>query len=288
MKLMMTTVLLALCLSVPLYAQVNTDSLEARLPQVEGAERLAVLAFFIYSRYRLRTRANLALQSANEQISHKNEENEHLLLNILPEPIAERLRNGEEPIADAFAEATVLFSDIVHFTQFSSRTPADDLVDMLNGLFSAFDDLAFDLGVEKIKTIGDAYMAVTGLPVHRADHAEVMVEMALGMLAALDRFNAERGMSLEIRVGINTGPVVAGVIGKHKFIYDLWGDAVNTASRMESHGVSGRVHVSGSTYERVKDRYAFTCRGVIDVKGKGLMETYLLEEQSVASPVASG
>ena len=219
---------------------------------------------------------NYQIRQQTDEIMLKNEENERLLLNILPGPIAERLKQGEETIADAFGEVTVLFSDLVNFTTFSSRTSASNLVYLLNDLFSGFDEIALRLGVEKIKTIGDAYMAVAGLPEHREDHAEVMAEMALSMLTELKRFNVRHGTDLHARIGLNTGSVVAGVIGRHKFVYDLWGDAVNVAARMESHGVAGRVHVSGATFARLQEQYAFEARGEIEVKGKGLMATYLL------------
>jgi class 3 adenylate cyclase/HAMP domain-containing protein len=212
-----------------------------------------------------------------QELAQKNEENERLLLNILPEPIAERLKRSDEPIADAFAEVTVLFADLVGFTTLSQHTPAADLVALLNELFSDFDALSIEHGVEKIKTIGDAYMAVSGLPEERDDHAEAMAAMALDMIGALDRFNARNGTALRLRVGLNTGPVVAGVIGTHKFIYDLWGDAVNTAARMESHGVPGRVHVTEATYACLAADFVFDARGEIEVKGKGRMRTYLLK-----------
>jgi len=220
--------------------------------------------------------AYFAIQQQATEIRHKNEENEQLLLNILPESIADRLKRGEKTIADNFPDVTVLFSDIVGFTQLSSHISAEELVGMLNGIFSAFDQLSTNLGVEKIKTIGDAYMAVAGLPEYRKDHAEVMVSMAVGMLETLEHFNTANKTTLNIRIGINTGPVVAGVIGRHKFIYDLWGDTVNTASRMESHGLPGRIHMTQATYRRANGVYRFEPRGVIEVKGKGQMETYLL------------
>ena len=213
----------------------------------------------------------------SQEIQRKSEENERLLLNILPGPIADRLKRGEETIADAFPDVTVLFSDIVSFTNLSSHTPAPQLVALLNDLFREWDHLALSLGVEKIKTIGDAYMAVSGLPEPRPDHAEVCVRMALGMLDVLKRYNLKNNRSLQVRVGLNTGPVVAGVIGTHKFIYDLWGDSVNTASRMESHGIPDRIHMSKATYLKLNNRFACESRGEIEIKGKGKMETFLLK-----------
>ena len=237
-----------------------------------------------YNRYRTRQleARNRELEAVvtrrTEQLRQKNEENERLLLNILPGSIAQRLKQGEETIADAFAEVTVLFSDLVGFTQLAQQLPAARLVAVLNELFSEFDQLALRHSIEKIKTIGDAYMAVAGLPEPRPDHAQAMAVMALEMIAVTKRFGAKHGVALHLRVGLNTGPVVAGVIGKHKFIYDLWGDAVNTASRMESHGVPDRVHVSATTFERVRRRFEMESRGEIEVKGKGRMQTYLIAE----------
>jgi class 3 adenylate cyclase/CHASE3 domain sensor protein len=191
------------------------------------------------------------IREQTEEIQRKNEENERLLLNILPGPIADRLKQGEETIADHFPEVTVLFADIVGFTVLSGKVSPNELVIMLNQLFTAFDHSALRLGIEKIKTIGDCYMAVAGLTIELDDPPVAMVEMALEMHRAIDQFNAQHGTSLQIRIGINCGPVVAGVIGKSKFIYDLWGDTVNLASRMESHGVADQIHVSEAVYERV-------------------------------------
>lgn len=201
---------------------------------------------------------------------------EGLLLNILPKVIADRLRKEPVLIADRFDEATILFADLVNFTQLSTRKTATELVYLLNEMFSAFDSLTEKYGLEKIKTIGDAYMVAGGIPTLREDHAEAIAEMALDMLEAINKFSVERGEEFKIRIGINSGPVVAGVIGTKKFIYDLWGDAVNTASRMESHGIVGGIQVSGDTYELLQDKYIFEERGVVNVKGKGEMFTYLL------------
>ena len=210
------------------------------------------------------------------QLRVEREKSERLLLNILPAAIAERLKEDQGIIAESFTEATILFSDVVGFTQMSAQITPVELVYLLNEIFSAFDELAARHKLEKIKTIGDAYMIAAGLPERRADHAEAMAEMALDMQDALAAFNRARGASLDIRTGINTGPVVAGIIGTSKFIYDLWGDAVNTASRMESHSTPGRIQVTASTYERLRDRYLFEPRGAINVKGKGDMPTYFL------------
>ena len=201
---------------------------------------------------------------------------EELLLNVLPESIAERLKSGQRPIADGFAQVSVLFADIVGFTKMSERISPVELVDRLNRIFSSFDDLADKLKLEKIKTIGDAYMVAGGLHSHEYDHAQMIAEMSLGMQRRATEFSREFGDALSIRIGIHTGPVVAGVIGKRKFIYDVWGDTVNTASRMESHGEPGAIHVSDATQLLLKSMYILTPRGEIEVKGKGVMRTWFL------------
>ncbi len=209
-------------------------------------------------------------------IKKEQKKTESLLLNILPEPIAERLKDGEGAIADKFEEATILFADLVNFTQISTTMPATKLVYLLNEIFSSFDQLTEKHGLEKIKTIGDAYMVAAGIPIPRPDHAEAMAEMALDMLSAIKELNVKLDSDFDLRIGINSGPVVAGVIGTKKFIYDLWGNAVNTASRMESHGIPGRIQVSIYTYQLLRDVYDFEDRGPIEIKGKGEMRTYLL------------
>ena len=201
---------------------------------------------------------------------------ELLLLNILPQPIAERLKRGQRTIAENFEDVTVMFADLVDFTKFSAHTSATELVELLNVIFSKFDRLAEQHRIEKIKTIGDAYMVVAGLPTPRPDNAGAIAEMALDMQTAIVELNAELGKSFRLRIGIHSGPVVAGVIGIRKFSYDLWGDTVNTASRMESQGLPGSIQVSATTYERLRDRYLFEERNPIQVKGKGEMVTYLL------------
>jgi class 3 adenylate cyclase len=202
-----------------------------------------------------------------------------LLLNILPAAVAERLKEDGESIADGFGQVTVLFSDIVGFTKMSDRLTPAELVRRLNAIFSAFDALADRFGVEKIKTIGDAYMVAGGLPDHKADHAEAIAEMAIEMRAALEGLKSVLGEAISIRIGIHTGPVVAGVIGKKKFIYDIWGDTVNTASRMESHALPGTIQVSEDTFNLLsaKTKFTLTARGEIEVKGKGMMKTWFLD-----------
>ncbi|MBD2183062.1 adenylate/guanylate cyclase domain-containing protein [Aerosakkonema funiforme] len=213
---------------------------------------------------------------AEEALRLEQQKSEELLLNILPEAIAEKLKREQRPIAEHFNEVTILFADIVGFTPLSARMPPIQLVNLLNEIFSTFDELAEKHGLEKIKTIGDAYMVVGGLPIERNDHAEAIAEMALDMQAAINRFQIEKGEQFQIRIGINTGQVIAGVIGMKKFIYDLWGDAVNVASRMESSGIPGSIQVTEATYILLKDKYVFKKRGSISVKGKGQMVTYLL------------
>ena len=216
---------------------------------------------------------------AQEALKVQQEQSEKLLLNILPKPIAERLKAKQSTIADSFADVSVLFADIVGFTELSARMSPTELVKRLNVIFSHFDQLAEKYGVEKIKTIGDAYMVVGGLPMPRDDHAEAIAQMALGMQAKIAKLCADTGEKLAIRVGINSGPVVAGVIGVSKFTYDLWGDTVNVAARMEATGFAGRIQVTDVTYELLKDKYLLERRGVIQVKGKGNMMTYWLLEK---------
>ncbi|WP_246422729.1 adenylate/guanylate cyclase domain-containing protein [Mycoplana azooxidifex] len=216
------------------------------------------------------------LREKSVVIENKNRENEQLLLNVLPAPIANRLRGGEAGIADGFAEVTVAFADIVGFTALTSEMPPQEVVTFLNGLFSRFDAAAQDLGIEKIKTLGDAYMAVCGLPEPVANHAERMVRMAIRMVHIAREHAMEHNIEMKIRVGVNTGPVVAGVIGKSKYIYDLWGDTVNLASRMESGGVPDSVQVTRPVYDQLKGQFAFEPRGPIEVKGKGKVEAWLL------------
>ncbi len=215
-------------------------------------------------------------KQAEDALRAEQEKSERLLLNILPQAIADRLKQNETTIAEYFPEVTVLFADIVGFTPLSAIMNPIDLVELLNQIFSGFDMLCEQHGLEKIKTIGDAYMVVGGIPAPRADHAEAIALMALDMQTAMARFNAHHKKYFSIRVGIHSGPVVAGVIGIKKFIYDLWGDTVNIASRMESHGISWRIQVTEATYELLKHKYLFQERGNIEVKGKGEMTTYLL------------
>ncbi|HEY5743778.1 MAG TPA: adenylate/guanylate cyclase domain-containing protein [Terrimicrobiaceae bacterium] len=214
---------------------------------------------------------------AEDEADRERERAEQLLLNILPISVAQRLRRGEGLIADHYTEATVLFADIVDFTRISANIAPEAVVGYLNIIFSEFDQLAENLNLEKIKTIGDAYMVVGGVPTPRTDHIEAVIEMALAMLDSCIRLSHGAEMPFTMRIGINTGPVVAGVIGIKKFIYDLWGDTVNLASRMESHGVTGEIQVTEAVYKRMREKYLFEPRGKIDVKGRGEQQTYLLK-----------
>lgn len=241
--------------------------------------------------------ANATLQEKNERLKESLEEinqlnlvlgNEqakadNLLLNILPPGIAARLKEGEDKIADYFEETTVVFTDIVGFTNLASLVSATTIVKLLNTLFSRFDGLLDNYEVEKIKTIGDSYMLASGIPVPRKDHAMQAAAFAFAMLNELRRFVAETGYPISMRIGIHSGPVVAGIIGTRKFVYDLWGDTVNIASRMESHGQPGRIHCSETVYEELSGIYKFERRGSIDIKGKGKMDTYFLIDEAASA-----
>src|SRR5215207_7763189 len=201
---------------------------------------------------------------------------ENLLLNILPRSIADKLKAQTQPIADHFQSASILFADVADFTPWSERLPPAEVVGYLDHLFSHFDELAERYGLEKIKTIGDCYMVAAGVPTPRPDHARALALMALDMLDAMRSNDEVAHLGLELRVGINSGPVVAGVIGRKRFLYDLWGDAVNTASRMESHGTPGRIQITRATYELLADEFECEPRGTIAVKGKGEIEAWYL------------
>lgn len=221
-----------------------------------------------------RQQVELALRLAQKK-------SDHLLLNILPAAIVENLKKGEGSAAERFDSTTVLFADIVDFTSLASRISPLQLVNLLNQIFSKFDELTEKHGLEKIKTIGDAYMVAGGLPVPRADHAEAIADLALDMQKAIADFQTDTGEPFQIRIGIHTGPVVAGVIGIKKFTYDLWGDTVNVASRMECQGLPGSIQVTAAIYEQLKNNYVFEERGAIAVKGKGQMSTYFLKAKKV-------
>jgi len=241
-----------------LNARINASLAGKRLRDLEQAHLRQVQAF-VY------------------QIQQEKEKSEMLLRSILPASIVERLKTESHTIADTHEDVSVLFADMVRFTEIAARVPAAELVALLDEVFSSFDLCAQELGVEKIKTIGDAYLAAAGLPIARADHAEVMGELALGMMGEIDRLAAATRLPLQLRVGIHSGPVVAGVIGRRKQTYDLWGDTVNTASRLESHGLPGEIQVSEVVKELTQNRFHFELRGEIPLKGRGIFRTYLLK-----------
>jgi len=216
------------------------------------------------------------LQREKELLNIEQMKTDKLMLNILPRPIADRLKKGESNIAGSYPEVTILFSDLVGFTNMAAGKTASELVKLLNDLFTRFDKRAEDLGIEKIKTIGDAYMAVGGLPIPRSDHADIVAEMALGMFDDLRDFNAANQVKINMRIGINSGPVVAGVIGFTKFSYDLWGNTVNTSSRMESTSENGKIQVSAMSYDLLKSNFQFVERGMVECKGLGPIKTHFL------------
>ncbi|MBE7412443.1 MAG: adenylate/guanylate cyclase domain-containing protein [Leptospiraceae bacterium] len=256
-------------LSIPYKVGFETQKL---LMDISFAALIFVLAIYI----------NSIFQKSELSIQLEREKSEKLLLNILPASIAKKLRENTDTIADRFENCTVLFSDIVGFSELSKIMSADGVVKLLNDIFSSFDDLVEKYGLEKIKTIGDAYMVVGGLPEPDENHAEKIANLALEMLEIVKEYSEKNKLNLDIRIGINSGHAVAGVIGKKKFIYDLWGDSVNTASRMESHGVPGKIQISNSTYFLIKDKFQFKDRGTVEVKGIGKIQSYLLLEKSIA------
>jgi class 3 adenylate cyclase len=254
----------------PLAYAVSQLSEETRTPLTllgDAVSNTAMFAAVLVLGEAVRSRRALALEQ---------QRSERLLLNVLPASIAERLKAGEAVIADAFPEVTVLFADLVDFTRSSRRSSPAQVVATLNELFSVFDRLAQHHGLEKIKTIGDAYMVAGGLPDPRPDHAQAVAELALAMREEVAQRADPSGQPLQVRIGIDTGPVEAGVIGTAKFSYDLWGDTVNTASRMESHGIAGCIQVTARTYQRLQAGYRFEQRGPIPVRGMGEMVTYFL------------
>ena len=219
-------------------------------------------------------KAQVRLEEAHQMLQHEQDRSERLLLNILPGPIAERLKNSSQTIADGFADVSVMFVDIVNFTKIAEGLNPQQVFSMLNKVFSSFDELAEKYGLEKIKTIGDAYMVAGGLNNQRSDYSDALVDMALEMRDLLQHDFQVNQLHLEVRIGIGTGPVVAGVVGKKKFIYDLWGDTVNIASRITSEGVPGMVQVDETTYRRIQQRFDFHEPQTIYLKGKGNMVVY--------------
>ena len=261
----------------------NTERVRAELATMRktlygGAGLIGLILAFPASAAarRVGRRYESTIEERNRIIDLERGKSDKLLLNILPEKVAAELKSGKKTIAERHASATVLFADIVGFTPLASELSAEELVTILNRIFSEFDDLATKHKVEKIKTIGDAYMVCSGLPEAHADDPQRIAEMALDMIAVIDSINNNIGRNLEIRIGIHTGDVVAGIIGKQKFIYDLWGDTVNIASHMESSGTPGRIHISESTRTPLDDSYTFEPCGLTELKGKGAQETYFL------------
>ncbi len=248
-----------------------------------GALGLLAIALLIFNRYRIKSKANQELAEKNSIIEKEKKRSDDLLLNILPAETARELKENGKAKAKQYASVTVLFSDIVSFTQIAEAFSATELVTLLDDCFRGFDKIAIKYGIEKIKTIGDAYMCVGGLPVPNETHAYDVVRAGIEMQAFVKNYNrtlAERGLSdLAIRIGIHTGPVVAGIVGSTKFAYDIWGDTVNLAARMESGGAAGQVNISRTTYEQVKDRFSFEERGKIKVKNKGAIEMYFVNSK---------
>jgi class 3 adenylate cyclase len=250
-------------LGLALFSSADPNAYDAR--HLEFAQRISASMSAVIAKGKL-----------YEMVIQAQLESERLLRNVLPEPIVKRLKAGEQVIADGFPEATVVFVDIVNFVNLSASMSPSAVIIVLNRIFSAFDALCEQYGVEKIKTIGDAYMLATGVPKPFPEHVIVAAKIALDMQELGKRLGTREEKALNFRIGIHTGPVVAGVIGTRKFSYDLWGDTVNIASRMESHGVPGRIHVSRAVYERLKNDFEFEARGLTTLKGVGEMESWFL------------
>jgi adenylate cyclase len=236
----------------------------------------AQTAFFVFNLCGVAGIVTLALAYFRIQRDEAMRRSERLLLNVLPPEIAERLKRQEYPIADRFDDVSVLFADMVGFTERSAAEPPHITVAVLNEFLSTFDDLAQQHGLRPIRTTGDSYLVVGGLPVPRLDHAQAVADMALDMLDGINRLNQKHGWTIGFRIGVNSGPAMAAVVGRYRFTYDVWSDTVNTASRMESSGAPGRIQVTEETYRRLSLTHRFECRGQIDVKGKGPMTTYFL------------
>ena len=240
-------------------------------------EKAGNLVGFLFCGIAMGSVAFQVINRAERNLAIERDRSDRLLTNILPVPIAERLKQSHNLIADDFDKTTVLFADIVGFTRYTETVSPKQLITLLNSVFTKFDDLSQKHRAEKIKTIGDAYMAVAGVPIQSSNHAEQMAALALDMLQVIVQHNRDTGQLLQIRIGLHSGPVVAGVIGKQKFAYDLWGDTVNTAARMEAHGIPGEIQVTPETQALLKPNYHLEERGWIDIKGKGLIQVYLLK-----------
>ncbi|HUG47847.1 MAG TPA: adenylate/guanylate cyclase domain-containing protein [Candidatus Limnocylindria bacterium] len=247
------------------------------LPAVQPMPPVLRLAFFVLNIGGVSIVTYAVLQYFVHALVAEQERSDRLLRNVLPEAIAERLKSGEQLIANDHPQVTVLFADVVNFTPLARREEASSVIAILDELFSRFDALAEKHGLEKIKTMGDAYMAVAGAPEPRPDHAPAAARMALDMLDELQGYCAATGREMQLRVGVHSGHAVAGVIGKRKFAYDLWGDAVNLASRMESQGLPGRIHVSEAVARQLGDGFRLKERGTVEIKGLGAMRTYFVE-----------
>ena len=278
---------------IPVLIVTSLDARKERLNGIAAGANDFLIKPIDLEEMRLRVRNSVQIKRLYDQLEQslnslreEQEKSERLLLNILPGAIAARLKKGESTIADHFPEVTVLFADITGFTELAAKTSPAEIVRLLNEIFSALDTLAEKNNLEKIKTIGDAYLVVGGLPEPMENHAEAIAEMALGIRDELVRFNRQCGTCFSMRIGINTGPVIAGIIGRNKFIYDLWGDTVNLASRMESHAPPASIQVTGATYDLLRDKYVFEDRGEIEVKGRGSLKTHLLIGPKPASPDA--
>ena len=270
-----------------LASQLEGDARKMILKDIEGMERIISdedsdrgeaesNKMMTYAFTRMSDEVTSLIDARTAEIKEIATKNEELLLNILPGSIVPRMLGEEKTIADSFEECSILFGDIVGFTPMSQKMDPKALVTMLNEIFTKFDDFSDELGLEKIKTIGDSYMVACGVPTPDPDHANKIAEMGLKMIRYVNEYPTIAGQVPSIRVGIHSGPIVAGVIGKRKFIYDLWGDAVNTAARMESHGVPNVIHITEQTAKRLAPKYRTESRGLIDIKGKGQMETFLL------------
>jgi adenylate cyclase len=273
--------------SIPIVMVTALDAVEDRVKALEAGADDFLTKPVDALELRARVKASMEVKRLRDRelehlgiIEAERARSDALLLNVMPAPIAARLKHGETLIADSHDAATILFADIVGFTSMAAGITAHQLVARLNSLFLTFDSLVDKHGLEKIKNIGDAYMVASGVPQPRQDHAEAMAQMALDMVDATSHFSKPDGSRLQVRIGINTGPVVAGIIGAKRFQYDLWGDAVNAASRMESHGLPGRIQVSESTYSILEARFEFEARGTIEVKGMGPMTTYFLVSEN--------
>ena len=259
-------------------------AIDSSLTPADIPSWLATLFFFL-NVGAVSLTAFLLLQYFVRGLAAERERSERLLLNVLPAPIAERLKRESGIIADRCPEVSVLFADLAGFTPTAERLPPEEVVSLLDGIFSEFDRLVATYGLEKIKTIGDGYMAAGGIPVFVEDHAERIADLALAMQHSVGTRSS--GSTLGLRIGVDTGPVVAGVIGRSRFGYDLWGDTVNTASRMESHALPGTIQVTGRTRDLLADRFELERRDEVDVKGKGPMTTYLLLGRRASTPEPS-